>query len=40
MRASARLAGLELASPDGDPVALGDFWRERPAVVAWVRHFG
>jgi hypothetical protein len=36
----ARLAALTLADADGTPVALDSLWRERPAVLVWVRHFG
>ena len=25
---------------NGKKFRLGDLWRERPIVVAWVRHFG
>lgn len=34
------LATIEVLSPAGERVALGDAWRERTAVVAFVRHFG
>jgi hypothetical protein len=40
MKTSARLAGIRLARPDGEPLSLAALWREQPAVVAWVRHFG
>jgi peroxiredoxin len=29
-----------LGRGDGSSVALSSFWRERPAVVAFLRHFG
>ena len=25
---------------DGQTVHLGDFWREKPAILVFVRHFG
>lgn len=25
---------------DGREVALADFWRDRPAVLVWLRHYG
>jgi hypothetical protein len=35
-----RLADVVLRSDAGDRVRLGDLWRERPAVLAFLRHFG
>ncbi len=40
MRTSTRLAGIELESWDGQRVALGSTWRERPVVLVFLRHFG
>ena len=40
MRTSLRLAGIRLEQPGGEPLDLAALWRERPAVIAWVRHFG
>jgi hypothetical protein len=37
---SAELAAIELSDEHGKKFRLGDLWRERPIVVAWVRHFG
>ena len=37
---AARLAPLTALDERGAPVVLGSFWVERPAVVAFVRHFG
>lgn len=31
---------LTVLTEEGTPVALDSLWRERPAVVAFVRHFG
>lgn len=40
MRTATRLAGIELADWTGTPHALGCFWRERPVVLVFIRHFG
>jgi hypothetical protein len=40
MRTSLRLAGIQLERPEGEPQTLAALWRERPVVIAWVRHFG
>jgi hypothetical protein len=40
MKTSTRLASITLESPDGSPVPLAALWREKPALIAWVRHFG
>jgi hypothetical protein len=37
---ASRLARLTVLDGEGRSVALGDFWAERPAVLAFVRHFG
>ena len=37
---AARLARLTVVDGKGLAVALGDFWADRPAVLAFVRHFG
>jgi hypothetical protein len=34
------LAPLAALDERGAPVALGDLWRSRPVVLAFVRHFG
>lgn len=34
------LADARVTDERGDEVRLGDLWRERPALVAFVRHFG
>jgi peroxiredoxin len=34
------LADLVALDTKGDRVRLGDEWRDRPAVVVWLRHFG
>ena len=35
-----KLEGLELLSADGGAVRLGDLWREGPAILVFIRHFG
>jgi hypothetical protein len=37
---AARLARLTVLDGDGRAVTLGGFWDKRPAVLAFVRHFG
>jgi hypothetical protein len=34
------LATMTVLDERGQSVALGTFWRDRPAVLAFVRHFG
>jgi hypothetical protein len=34
------LADLVLPDQEGNQVLLGDLWRERPAVLVWLRHYG
>ena len=34
------LADCEVLDERGGKVRLGDAWREKPVVVAFVRHFG
>jgi hypothetical protein len=34
------LADVILRDQDGEEVRLGDLWRERPAVLVWLRHYG
>jgi hypothetical protein len=34
------LATMTVLDERGQPVPLGTFWRDRPAVLAFVRHFG
>jgi hypothetical protein len=33
-------ADLKLIDPDGGEHRLGDTWRDRPAVLVWLRHYG
>lgn len=35
-----RLADLTVFSAQGGRFRLGDLWKEKPAVVVFVRHFG
>jgi hypothetical protein len=34
------LAEMQLQDKRGEPVVLGTLWRDKPAVLAFVRHFG
>jgi hypothetical protein len=34
------LENVTVLDPDGKPVRLGDLWRERTVVLAFIRHFG
>ena len=34
------LGEMSLRDADGREVHLGDLWRERPAVLVWIRHYG
>jgi hypothetical protein len=40
MRVSDELANAEVVDIDGTARALRKLWRERPALISWVRHFG
>jgi hypothetical protein len=37
---ASRLARLTVLDGEGRAIALGGFWDKRPAVLAFVRHFG
>ncbi len=39
-RAAERLEEIEVLDPDGRRQRLGDLWRDRTVVLAFVRHFG
>jgi hypothetical protein len=34
------LSTLTVLDLDGNEQPLADFWRDRPAVLVWIRHFG
>jgi hypothetical protein len=34
------LADIKLRDQEGGEVRLGDSWRDRPAVLVWLRHYG
>ena len=34
------LGAIVLPDADGKPHTLGDLWKDRPALLLWVRHFG
>ncbi len=34
------LAEVVLPDQDGRDIQLGELWRERPAALVWLRHYG
>jgi len=40
LRRADDLAALTVLDEHGQPVVLGTLWRDRAAVLAFVRHFG
>jgi hypothetical protein len=34
------LADIVLPDQDGNEVRLGDLWRDGPAALVWLRHYG
>jgi hypothetical protein len=34
------LADITLPDHEGREVRIGDLWRERPAALVWLRHYG
>ena len=40
MRLASRLADIVLQDDQGEDVRLGELWRDRAAVLVFVRHFG
>jgi hypothetical protein len=34
------LANIELVDDGGQPVTVGSAWKERPALLVFIRHFG
>lgn len=40
MKIPTSLTGIRLESPGGESIALADRWRDAPAVIVWIRHFG
>lgn len=40
MRFSTRLSDIELSDWQGDRQTLASFWKERPVVLVFIRHFG
>jgi len=37
---SSKLAAIVLPDADGQPVQLGTLWRESPAILVFLRHYG
>lgn len=40
MRVSDELGNAEVRDGDGRAVPLRQLWRDQPALLLWVRHFG
>ncbi len=40
MKLATKLSGIELSDWRGEKVSLGSFWKERPVVLVFIRHFG
>lgn len=40
MKTTPDLEDIVLSDSYGKDVRLGDLWRDRPAVVVWLRHYG
>jgi len=40
MRIANKLSRIELSDWTGQQERLGAFWRERPVVLVFIRHFG
>ena len=40
MSVAKKLEDITLKDPDDKEVRLGDVWRGRPVVLAFIRHFG
>ena len=40
MNIAKKLSDVTALDLDGQATRLGDLWRERPAVLVFVRHFG
>jgi len=40
MSIAGRLREIEVLDPTGKAVRLGDMWKDRTVVLAFIRHFG
>ena len=40
MNVARRLQNIEVLDPEGRAVRLGDQWKDRTVVLAFIRHFG
>ena len=40
MKSLSSIEDLRLPDSYGDEVRIGDLWRDQPAVVVWLRHYG
>jgi hypothetical protein len=39
-KVSEQLANAQVLDGEGKPHRLADQWKDRPALILWVRHFG
>jgi hypothetical protein len=37
---ASELGGIVLPDDEGAEHALGEYWRDRPAALIWLRHYG
>jgi hypothetical protein len=40
MERAGELGAMVLRDADGREVRVGDLWRDRPAALVWIRHYG
>ena len=40
MNVAKHLESISVLDPAGQPVRLGDLWRDQTVVLAFIRHFG
>jgi len=40
MRTATKISGIELSDWRGESIRLGEFWKEQPVVLVFIRHFG
>ena len=40
MSIASKLLPIKVLDPEGRSVALGSYWKEKPVVLVFIRHFG
>ena len=40
MNIASRLAPIKVLDPEGRSIALGSYWKNKPVVLVFIRHFG